>query len=198
MFSRTRIVRWLRVLLPLTALAILSTMFLFSRQPTGEPEIPYATVDAEDMAREPRIIAPEYAGVTSDGARLSLTAEEASPDSDSSPAGARALRLDWLSSDGLTAEVTAPEAGVEGETISLFGGVELQTSTGWTLSAPRLDAATDRSRLQADDGVRATAPFGEITSGRMQLGPADLSESTGEGRATVLDFADGVRLIYQP
>ena len=76
--NRTRVVRWLRVLLPLLALAMLSVMFLFSREGgDGRSQIPYAEVDAEAMARDPRVVAPEYAGVTADGARLTLRATEA-------------------------------------------------------------------------------------------------------------------------
>ena len=77
--NRTRTVRWLRVLLPLLALAMLSTLFLFSRGSDGESQIPYADVDAEAMARDPRLVAPEYAGVTPDGAQLTLRATEAAP-----------------------------------------------------------------------------------------------------------------------
>ena len=46
--NRTRTVRWLRVLLPLLALAMLSTLFLFSRGSDGESQIPYADVDADN------------------------------------------------------------------------------------------------------------------------------------------------------
>ena len=68
--NRTRVVRWLRVLLPLAALAMLSTLFLFSRGGDSESQIPYADVDAQAMARDPRLVSPEYAGVTDDGAAL--------------------------------------------------------------------------------------------------------------------------------
>ena len=50
--GRTRIVRWLRVLLPLAALAILSTLFLFSRRPEEDSRIPYAQVDLEQIGVE--------------------------------------------------------------------------------------------------------------------------------------------------
>ncbi|RNF36035.1 hypothetical protein [Paracoccus methylarcula] len=190
--SRTRIVRWLRVLLPLLALAILSTMFLFSSRPGTDPEIPYAEVDAERMAREPRMVAPEYSGVTDDGAELSLRAAEARPRQGEGGTASQ-LRLDWRRQDGLTAQLTAPSGGVEDGGITLQGGVRLTTSTGWTMEAARIDAATDRSRLFAPEGVDAAAPFGEITAGGMELraGP-------DKDGAAVLDFTDGVRLIYQP
>lgn len=190
--TRTRIVRWLRVLLPLLALAILSTMFLFSTKPDTDPEIPYAEVDAERMAREPRMVAPEYSGVTDDGAELSLRAAEASPQQDEGGTASQ-LQLDWRRADGLTAQLTAPSGGVDDGEIMLHGGVSLTTSTGWTLDAARIDAATDRSRLFAPEGVDAVAPFGEITAGRMEL----RADPDKDG-AAVLDFTDGVRLIYQP
>lgn len=188
--NRTRVVRWLRVLLPLLALAMLSVMFLFSREGgDGRSQIPYAEVDAEAMARDPRVVAPEYAGVTADGARLTLRATEAAPGA----GGGRAqdLQLDWQRPDGLRADLTAPQAGLEGEAIRLDGGVRMTTSSGWQLDTQSVEAATDQSRLTAEDGVAAQAPFGTVSARRMELVP-------GEGDASVLNFSGDVRLIYQP
>lgn len=191
--TRTRIVRSLRVILPLLALALLSTLFLFSREPDATSRIPYAEVDAEAMARDPRLVAPDYATVTEDGARLTLQASSAAPGS----GGGRAadLRLDWQRADGLAADLAAPEGGLADGRVSLGGGVRMTTSTGWQLLAPRIDAATDRSEITADDGVEAEAPFGRIAAGAMRLVPAD--DAVPEG-AAVLNFSGGVRLIYQP
>lgn len=194
--SRTRIVRWLRVLLPLIALAILSTMFLFSRRPETEPQIPYAEVDAEAMAREPRIVAPEYSGVTSDGAELSLQASQAAPAGGEGAATASDLRLDWRRPDGLSAELTAPDGRVENGIVGLRGGVRMSTSSGWTLEAPNVDASTDRSRLAASGGVEAMAPFGRVDADRMELVPE--TDDTQKAGSAVLNFSGGVRLIYQP
>jgi lipopolysaccharide export system protein LptC len=175
--SRTRIVRWLRVVLPLLALVILSTMFMFSGQPEDNPQIPYSGMDPDRLARERRMVAPQYSGVTDDGGQLSLRAQEAAPGG-ASGAGAGAgagwasdLQLDWQRPDGLRARLTAPGADVDGDTIALSGGVRMTTSTGWTLDAPRVEAATDRSHLLATDGVQADAPFGRITADRMELAP---------------------------
>lgn len=197
--NRTRIVRWLRVLLPLVALTILSTMFLFSRQPGTEPQIPYAEVDAEQMAREPRMVAPQYSGVTSDGAELSLSATEATPPNEDqdNTATASDLLLDWRGKDGLTAELTAPDGGVGNGNIDLRGGVRMTTSSGWKMQAPQINAATDRSHIAAQDGIAAQAPFGQITAGAMEMLPAE-TESQDDTTPNVLNFTDGVRLIYQP
>lgn len=189
--TRTRIVRWLRVLLPLAALAILSTLFLFSRQPGIEPQIPYAEVDAEKMAREPRVVAPEYSGVTDDGAELFLRATEAAPGGGEG-GSASDLRLDWRRPDGLSADLVAPRAGVADGVIGLDGGVRMTTSTGWVLQSPRIDATTDRSLITADEGVDAEAPFGSLRADRMELRPGD------DAAGAILNFSGTVRLIYQP
>lgn len=188
--NRTRIVRWLRVLLPLAALAMLSTLFLFSRGGDGESQIPYAEVDAESMARDPRVVGPEYAGVTDDGARLTLRADEAMPAAGGGQASR--MRLDWQRADGLRAELTAPRVGVADGTIRLDGGVRVTTSTGWTLDAAAAEAATDRSLIAASGGIRAKAPFGTLSANTMRIVPDD------DRNASTLNFSGDVRLIYQP
>ena len=201
--SRTRIVRWLRVLLPLVALAMLSTMFLFSRGSDVESRIPYAEVDAQAAARDSRIVAPEYSGVTGDGAQLTLRAAQVTPGGSGGAAGD--VALDWLRPDGLRADLTAPQGGLLDGLVRLEGGVRMTTSSGWQLDTPQIDARTDTSVLQADRGVEAQAPFGRITAGRMRLAPAatdaDAGAAAGDsagGGAAVLNFTDGVRRIYQP
>ena len=51
----SRLVGVLKVLLPLLALAILSTLFLVSRKINPEDAIPYADVDIEDRLRDPKM-----------------------------------------------------------------------------------------------------------------------------------------------
>ena len=52
----SRVVGWLKILLPLGALALLSTLFLFARGIAPVGEIPYA--ELEEIAREARISDP--------------------------------------------------------------------------------------------------------------------------------------------
>jgi len=186
---RTRIVTLLRVLLPLGALAILSTLFLLSRHPGRDVALPYAQADAEARARDPRITAPSWSGVTPDGATLALHAESAVP-GDAGIGGATNLHLDWRAPDGLTAELSAGAAEAAGDAIRLTGAVTVATSTGWRLDAPQLEVATDRSRLAAQGGVSAVAPFGRITADDLSL--------TREDGHHVLNFTGDVRLIYRP
>ena len=100
--------------------------------------------------------------------------------------------MDWQRPDGLRADLTAPQAGVADGAIRLDGGVRMTTSSGWTLDAQSVEAATDRSRIAAEEGVEAEAPFGAISAQRMELVP------DGDQNASILNFSGDVRLIYQP
>lgn len=191
----TRVVGWLKVGLPLTALAILSTLFLVARRIDPEDALPYAEVDVEELAREPRMTAPTYAGTTADGASLTLSADEARPaDADSSAQAAR-LRLDLATPDGGTTALLATEARMNdtARELLLSGGVVVETSTGYRLETPEMAAKLDRTGLESRAPVKAVGPAGEITADGMVLG-----QDNRTAGGYVLVFKGNVRLVYQP
>jgi lipopolysaccharide export system protein LptC len=191
----TRVVGWLKVALPLTALAILSTLFLVARRIDPEDALPYAEVDVEDLAREPRMTAPTYAGTTEDGAALTLSADEARPAADGSPARAAGLRLELATPDGGTAELVAAAARMDdtNRQVLLSGGVTVTTSTGYRLETAEIVAKLDRTGLESRAPVVATGPAGEIRADAMSL-----SQDNQTPGSYVLVFKGGVRLVYQP
>jgi lipopolysaccharide export system protein LptC len=191
----TRVVGWLKVALPLTALVILSTLFLVARRIDPEAALPYAEVDVEDLAREPRMTAPTYAGTTEDGASLTLSADEARPAAEGQPAQAAELRLDLATPDGGRTELVAADARMDDTSrqVVLSGGVTVTTSTGYRLETAEIAARLDRTGLESRAPVRATGPAGEITAEGMVL--SQDNRTPGE---YVLVFKGGVRLVYQP
>ncbi|MDF3906054.1 hypothetical protein [Paracoccus sp. AS002] len=193
MGTRSRIVAWLRVLLPLTALAILSVLFLLGRKPDPEASIPYADVDPRELAERQAVTSPTYAGVTRDGAQLSISAAEALPGDRTSGAQAQAVRMTLRASDGRAADVSAGAASMADQQVRLGEGVRMTTADGWVLTAPELLASTTEGTLLSEDQVNVLAPFGRLTAGRMEFRPS------GEGSGDhVLDLSGGVRLIYRP
>lgn len=191
----TRIVGWLKVALPLLALVILSTLFLVADRIDPEDALPYAEVDVEDLAREPRMTAPSYAGTTSDGAALTLSAEEARPASDQTEARARGMRLDLVTPDGARTELRA-ETAVMDETARLLvlsGGVTVTTGTGYRLETQEVAARLDRSGLESRGEVTATGPMGEIRADGLRL-----DQDNQTPGAYLLVFNGGVRLVYRP
>jgi len=74
----SRVVAWAKVLLPLLALALLSTLFLVARTVDPAQKLPFADIDVDAIAREQRIGAPKFNGVTKEGTAISLSADSAS------------------------------------------------------------------------------------------------------------------------
>ena len=187
---RSRVVAWLRVLLPLAALAILSTLFLLPNAPDPDAAIPYADVDAEALARDPRMTQPRFSGVAKDGAAVTLIAETASP-TEGHDANAERLRMTWRAADGLAADLTAPYGALEGVMIRLNGGVRVTTSNGWAMTVPVLITDTESGLMIGEGGMTAFAPFGRVDAERMEIA------RNADGQH-VLNLSGGVRLLYQP
>lgn len=192
----SRLVYWLKIVLPLMALAVLSTLFLASRRIDSDDAIPYADVDVEKLAREPRLSSPEYSGVTSDGAAIWVTAEAARPDpEDSRRVTATGIALVIDAPDGGRSSITAPEGLIDSgaQSLTLSGGVQIENSLGYRLSTGPLWAAMNRTEVLAEGPVQAQAPYGHLSAGGMEL-----RSTPGDAAAHVLVFIGRVKLIYEP
>lgn len=177
------------------ALAVLATLFLLSDQIDPEAALPMAGVDVAGLAEKPRMTAPSYAGLTSDGSSLTLTADEARPAADTGPAEARHLALQLKTPDGGMTNLRAADARIDQTAQRLFlsGGVTILTDTGYQMDTPELVAKLDRSGLESRGAVTATGPVGQITAGGMVL-----TQDSRTPGAYVLVFNQGVRLVYRP
>lgn len=190
------LVAWLKVILPLAALAILSTLFLVSRTIDPSDAIPFAEVDVQDYAREPRLTAPTWAGVTEDGAALTISAAEARPGPAEAPAPtATALRAVLDTPDGGKAELVADAGRLDqaaGQMV-VTGGVVVTTSTGWRVETDEMIARLDRTGLSSPGPVTARGPAGDLQAARMEI-----TSDPGRPGAYLMVFNGGVRLLYQP
>lgn len=190
------VVVWLKVILPLIALAILSTLFLVSRTIDPEGAIPLAEVDVADRVRAPRLTAPTWAGMTDDGSALTVTADEARPPLDTATgATAQTLRAVLEMPDGGRAEVTAESGGIdpEGQILTLQGNIVITTSAGYRIEADTLATRLDRTEMVSPGPVAAEGPPGRLTAGTMTITAAPEASD-----GYVMVFNDGVRLVYHP
>jgi lipopolysaccharide export system protein LptC len=188
----SRIVMILKVTLPLVALALLASLFLFSREINPEDAIPYADVEIADRLAQPRMTGAGFSTVTSDGATLTLSADTAAP----SEGGGRAtgLKGELSSPDGFRTEISAASGQLDrtAGTLVLDSGVRLATSTGYLVTTDQLTLGIDRSFMESGGAVLATAPMGQLEAGGLRM------DVTGDGKSHLLVFNKGVRLIYQP
>ena len=191
--------RWVlfaKITLPLAALAILSTLFLFSGGFDPEGAIPFADVDVEEIAREQRLTNARYGSVTDDGAAIELSAGEARPD----PENASLMRATDIAGsialpDASLIELTSAGAivDIEAQVAGLTDGVFLTSTTGVKVSASNVIAHMDTALLTAEGPLTAVTPFGSLEAGNLRLTRSPLPD--GNYR---LVFNDGVRLLYHP
>lgn len=192
----SRLIGWLKIVLPLMALAILSTLFLVARTIDPNDAIPYAEVDVAERLREPRMTMPAYAGITDDGAALTITASQARPAAaDGTGPSASAVLGTLETPDGAKTELRATQSRIDttARQILLSGGVRISTSSGWQVQSQSLTAAMDTTDVAAPTPVTATGPAGTVTADTMRL-----TQDQGGSGSYLLVFNGRVKLIYLP
>lgn len=198
----SRIVGWLKVALPLAALVLLSTLFLVADRIDPEAAIPYAKVDVEDLARDPRMTAPAYAGTTSDGAALTLTAEAARPATGNRVAEAEGISVTLTMPGGGSTDVSAATARLDTAAgqLALAGGVTVSTSSGYRVTTDGLMAELDRSAMESAGPVAAEGPAGRIEAQSFTLTRGNKTDPAASGavKPYLLVFSGRVKLVYQP
>jgi len=189
----SRLVFWLKILLPVLALAILSTLFLFARRIDVTGLLPYAQNEIDQLAADPRLTAPKYSGVTSDGAKVTVSATTARPGKDpKSPVTAVDVTALYEATSGetLTLHGKAGTFDLTGGLMNLTGDVVATTPDGYKMTSDEMSSSLKQSVLTADHHVVVLAPFGRIDAGAMRL--------SGPPGAHLLVFNQGVRLVYNP
>lgn len=192
----SHVIAWLKILLPLLALALLSTLFLVARTIDPAQDLPFADVDVEELAREQRIGGPKYSSVTASGAAVTLSAASALPDPQNP---SRVTGTDILAAIELTngnrIDITAATMRLDTGTslAQLADGVQVTTTDGYRVKSETVDIALDATRVSSDTRSRISAPFGEISADSFVL----TDENRGN-RPYVLVFKGHVKLVYDP
>ncbi len=186
-------VGWAKIILPLCALALLSTLFLLARGQNEPTEIAFSEV--QTIAREQRLSAPRFSGVTDDGAIVSIAARSAKPDAtrpDTVNIDDMRLRMDNPGGSHITVTATNGELDGRARLARFLGLARLQTSSGFEMETNGLIAELDTGIVTSDGLLEIRAPFGELTAGQVTFQVS--AENTGQQML----FTDGVRLLYNP
>ena len=191
----SRLVFWLKIILPLAALGLLATLFLIGRPVRPEDAIPYASTDIADRVNEPRVTSPVFSSMTQDGAALTITAAQAQPGTAGTKDAGQAETMSAVMEmpDGSSARITAPLVQVDRSTqrATLTGGVKIITSSGYTALMNGMLVATTQTDVTSLGPVDATGPLGKLHAQAMHLG-------VGPSGGYQLNFTGGVTLIYLP
>ncbi|WP_292061248.1 hypothetical protein [Marivita sp. XM-24bin2] len=183
----------MKILLPLGALALLSTIFLYSRGPDPIASLPMLTGGA-DPTRTEQIGGPFYAGTTENGQGITLAARQARfTDPESSGVIADDLRavIDVRDGNRIIIDASIGQMG-KSDRLLLREGVTLESSSGYTVRADGLDADIDRVAIESTSEVEAEGPGLTLSAGKLRV---EESEDTADIQ---LLFTNGVKLIYIP
>lgn len=191
----SRVVAWMKIILPLAALGLLSTLFLLSRTIDPTQSVPIAQIDIELRAQEMGATRPSFAGVTQQGDEILFTALSARPERDAPEtllADTVTARLALVA--GTVVDITSAHAEMNQNdlTATLDGQVNIITSTGYVVDTDRLNTRLDAVYAESPGPVTAVGAIGTIDAGRMLL------HNNSESRAAELLFTEGVKLIYLP
>ena len=189
----SQLVGWAKIILPMSALALLSTLFLFARNANTTDDA--ALTQAEEIAREQKVTAPEFAGVTDGGDIIIIAAKSAQPSAerpDTIQIDDIRMRLD--TTDGSFVEVTAVEGEIDGQAriASFLGLARLQTSNSYEMETNGLVAELQTGRVTSNGLLEIRAPFGDLTAGMVTFQVA-----TPDAGQQML-FTNGVHLLYKP
>lgn len=189
----SRLIAGLKILLPLVALALLSTLFLLSDSREPLENVPFAGGDAGAEIMTQGVSAPYYSGTTEAGDLLTMTARRARPLA-GGDVEADTVQARMAMKDGGTLDLDSALARLnDGErALHLTGGVTIRSSQGYTLRTKGLATQLDRIEATSDGHVSGDGPLGQLEAGQLDIAPAD------ESGAVQMHFTGGVKLIYQP
>ncbi len=191
----SRIVAWMKILLPLAALGLLSSLFLISNTVDPSRSVPITQIDLEQRARDLGVTRPSFAGMSARGDEITLSAETARPDRDTPERlFAEQIAGEIGLADGAGLRLRAATSRLDQTTMTavLEGRVHITTTTGYEIHTERLDMRLDTLFAESPGAVDATGPIGDLSAGRMIL-----HEASDSGDAELL-FSGGVKLIYRP
>lgn len=187
----TRWVALLKVILPLIALGILSTVFLLSGEGEESTATPFSQMEIDEIAREGRISNPTYSGIARDGSVVTLSARLVRQDAETATEADSTIASVEPPDGGrydLSADAAEIEQGVR--RARLTGDVSVRTETGYRLRSDRIDVDLETAEIISPGPVNGQGPAVDLDAGAMRLGL--------ENQSRVLSFTDGVRLVYDP
>lgn len=186
----SQFVGFLKVTLPLAALILMSTVFLFARAPSPETTVPYAEI--QEIAREPGLSGAQFSGVADDGSVISLTARNTRPVGDIITADTLLAGIDTV--DGTRIDISAGtgEINNSAQTARLTGLARMVTSNGYEMETAGFTANFSTGRIVSEGALEVQAPFGALAAGNLVI---ETPEGTDE---QVMLFQNGVRLVYTP
>ena len=191
----SRAVAWMKVLLPLAAVAVIAVLFVSAQKPGDLTKI-FTAEELVALGAGLRLDNPRFAGVTPEGEPFAIRAEWALPD------GAMPRFVDLERPEGeiemrdgrtLSAKADTGRMHREQKTLVLEGAVVLDTSDGYHIETGLLEIDLDAKTANGPGAVSGSGPSGQIEAGSFRVESGE--DGAGDGK---IWFENGVRLVLIP
>ena len=191
----SRVVAWMKVLLPLGAVVLIAAIFVSARDKSDLTKI-FTAEELATLGAGLRLDNPRFAGVTEQGEPFAIRADWALPDS----AMPRFIDLERPEgeikmSDGRTIAARAALGRMhrEEKTLVLEGGVVLDTSDGYHIETGLIEIDLGAKTANAPGPVSGTGPRGQIDAGSFRAAAGEGAAGAGQ-----IWFENRVRLVFIP
>ncbi|WP_282022180.1 LPS export ABC transporter periplasmic protein LptC [Ruegeria faecimaris] len=194
MDGHSRMVQFLKVLLPLAAIVLLSTVFLLSRSIETSVSVPFTQKDIDERLADQVVTQPHYLGTTRKGEEVQIQAAQATQGREGSlPTTADFRgRLGLLNGGVITMDSNSGMIRPDKNSATFVGDVLITTTDGIQVRTDLLNTSLDEIRGDTPGQVDGTGIIGDFSAGRMTFGT-----EKKDGPVHIL-FTDGVKLVYEP
>lgn len=195
----SRFIGYVKIALPLLAIALLSTVFLVQSEDTIEGGITFSKNDRDTIRDGLTVYNPKFSGVNLRGDRYFLEALKATPDSaepDEVMLEGVDGRTDYVS--GLSIYLTSERgmARLPQQRLNLEGGVTIKTSEGYEGKTEAGVLGLDNGSFVSKGPVTLSGPPGQIEAGSLRIESLKHPDAAQENQ--VFWFENGVKLTYLP
>jgi lipopolysaccharide export system protein LptC len=191
----SRVVAWMKVLLPLGAVAVIAALFLSAQKPGDLTDI-FTAEELITLGAGLRLDNPRFAGVTEQGEPYTIRADWALPDS----AMPRMVdlerpRAEIEMKDGRTIAASAASGQMrrEDKILVLEGGVVMDTSDGYQVKTELIEIDLAANTANGTGPVSGSGPRGELQAGSFRVSAGKRGERDGK-----IWFENRVRLVFIP
>jgi len=192
-YSRT--VSLLKVMLPMAALGLLSTLFLLSNVVDPSQSVPFADPEIRERLLNQQVTEPYYAGMSADGDEITFVAATVTTPGELGGAKtAEQVDATFRMQSGTVIDVTSEHGlfDLARDHSTLTGQVVITTSRGVVVRSEKLLGKLSRLDLHSPDHITGEMPGADLEAGSMILTAPE------PGAPAHLFFQKDVKLIYDP
>ena len=183
----------LKIVLPLSALGLLATLFLISKPMPTQSQLPFSEAKRLDLISDQKITAPYYSGVTAGGDSVSLSARQILPDpaeEDTVLVEDLAILIKPRQAKQIRLTAGMGRYQVEKDELVIDQLVEVISDAGYRVSSPKVLVKLGKTWLRAEGPIEGSAPNGSLSAGELEI----FRQEAAQGLQIV--FKGGIKLLY--